>query len=142
MLDAPSSTDAISKAIELDQLNQQRRKLEKEALFELFDLAGKTVPNALVVYGPSWKKGIAGILASRAREHYGVPSFVLVRDERTGMAVGSGRSVEGLNLGGALRACASVLLRYGGHSQAAGVTLAIENIPLFRKALQDFVDLN
>ena len=140
MLYAPTAELAISKAIVLDQLNQQRRRLEKVALKELFVLAGKGPREVMVIYGPNWKKGIAGILASRARERYDVPAFVLVKDERTGMAVGSGRSVEGADLVDALRACAPVLHRYGGHSQAAGVTLLIENIPLFRKCLEDFVE--
>ena len=137
MLDAPTPEVAVSKAVELNHLNQERRRLEKEALEELFRSAGGSCGSCVVVYGEGWKKGIAGILASRARERYGVPAFVLVRDERTGLAVGSGRSVEGLNLVDALRACAPVLHRYGGHSQAAGVTLKVENIPLFRRSLQE-----
>ena len=138
MLDAAISEIAVSRAIELNHLNQERRRLEKEALEELFRSAGGSCGSCVVVYGEGWKKGIAGILASRARERYGVPAFVLVMDERTGLAVGSGRSVEGLNLVDALRACAPVLLRYGGHSQAAGVTLKVEDIPLFRKSLEEF----
>lgn len=93
----------------------------------------------MVLYGPHWKKGIAGILANRARERYGVPAFVLVHDERTGMAVGSGRSVDGFSLMDALRACRSVLHRFGGHSQAAGVTMTVENIPSFRELFEAFL---
>jgi DHHA1 domain len=84
--------------------------------------------------------GAAGkILASRVRERYGVPSSVLVQDSRTGMAVGSGRSVEGFSLIDALRSCQSVLHRFGGHEQAAGVTLTVENIPVCQQQFESFV---
>jgi single-stranded-DNA-specific exonuclease len=139
MLNATSPESQIERAIVLDELNRERRKLEKEALEELYSTVGDKVPAGLVIYGAEWPKGIAGILASRARERYKVPAFVLVHDSRTGMAVGSGRSVEGFNLIDALRACQSVLYRFGGHSQAAGVTLAVENIPAFREQFEAFI---
>jgi single-stranded-DNA-specific exonuclease len=123
----------------LDRLNQDRRRLETEALEELLVMVGDDVPAGLVIYGPRWKKGIARILASRARERYGVPAFVLVHDPRTGMAVGSGRGVDGLSLIDALRGCRSVLHRFGGHSQAAGVTVAVKDIPTFREQLAAFL---
>jgi single-stranded-DNA-specific exonuclease len=126
-------------ALVLDRLTRSRRVLEKEALEELLLMVQEDVPVGLVLYGPHWKKGIAGILASRVRERYGVPAFVLVHDERTGMAVGSGRSVDGFSLIDALRACRSVLHRFGGHSQAAGVTVTVENIPAFRELFETFV---
>ncbi|HEY6375629.1 MAG TPA: DHHA1 domain-containing protein, partial [Edaphobacter sp.] len=125
--------------ISLDRLNHERRRIERDALEELVALVHDEVPAGLIVYGPTWRKGIAGILASRARERYGVPTFVLVHDPSTGMAVGSGRSVEGLSLITALRACSSVLHRFGGHSQAAGVTVAVENIPKFREMFETFL---
>jgi len=142
MFDAPTPEIAVSKAVELNDLNQERRRLEKEALGELLRSAGDSCGSCVVVYGQGWKKGIAGILASRARERYGVPAFVLVKDERTGLAVGSGRSVEGLNLVDALRACAPLLHRYGGHSEAAGLTLKVEDIPMFRKRLEEYLGRN
>ena len=139
MLSAATSEDQIDLALVLDRLNRSRRLLEKEALEELLSMVQENAPVGLVLYGPHWKKGIAGILASRAREHYGVPAFVLVHDERTGMAVGSGRSVEGCSLIDALRACRSALHRFGGHSQAAGVTMTVENIPSFRELFEAFL---
>jgi single-stranded-DNA-specific exonuclease len=112
-------------------LNRDRRRREKEALEELLLMIPKDVPAGLVLYGPQWKKGIAGILASRVRERYGVPTFVLVQEPRSGLAAGSGRSVDGFSLIEALRACGSVLHRFGGHHQAAGVTLTVENVTRF-----------
>lgn len=138
MLNATTADEQVELALSLDRLNRDRRRIEKDAMEELVAMV-EEIPPGLIVYGPQWKKGIAGILASRARERYGVPAFVLVHDPRTGMAVGSGRSVEGLSLIAALRACSPVLHRFGGHSQAAGVTVAVEKIPEFRQRFETFL---
>jgi len=139
MLNADLPDNQVELALGLDRLNRDRRKREKEALGELLLMVSGDVPAGLVVYGPHWKKGIAGILASRARERYGVPAFVLVHESRTGMAVGSGRSVDGFSLIDALRACSPALHRFGGHDQAAGVTLKVEDIPVFRERFEAYL---
>ena len=139
MLGAITAKDQIESAFALDRLNQERRNLEKEAVQELLLMVGNCAPASLVVYGPQWRKGIAGILASRARERYGVPAVVLVHDSRTGMAVGSARSVDGFSLIEALRACRSQLHRFGGHDQAAGLTVAVECIDSFRLEFETFL---
>ena len=139
MLNEAGPETQVELALVLDRLNCERRIQEKAAFAELLSMVPSPVPPVLVLYGPQWKKGIAGILASRARERYGIPVFVLVGDAPTGMAVGSGRSVEGLSLIEALRACSSVLYRFGGHDQAAGVTLRAEDIPRFRECLEAFL---
>jgi len=139
MLNAAIPDDQVELALALDRLNRDRRKREKEALEDLLFMVPEEVPPGLVIYGPHWKKGIAGILASRARERYGVPAFVLVHESRTGMAVGSGRSVDGFSLIDALRACSSVLHLFGGHEQAAGVTLKVEDIPAFREMFETYL---
>lgn len=139
MLNETTPEDQVELALALDRLNRERRTQEKAALGELLLMVPEPIPPGLVVYGPHWKKGLAGILASRARERYGVPVFVLVADLRSGMAVGSGRSVDGLSLIDALRTCSPVLQRFGGHDQAAGVTLRVEDIPSFRQYFEAFV---
>ena len=139
MLKARSPDEQSRLAIALDRLNLLRRQLEKEALEELTGMVDARGQSALVVYAAHWRKGLAGILASRAREQFGVPTFVLVHDPRTGMAVGSGRSVEGISLIEALRSCKAILHRYGGHQQAAGVTVAVEALPAFRNALIQYM---
>ena len=139
MLNEAGPESQIELALALDRLNRERRKQVKETLEELLSMVPHPPPPGLVFYGPHWRKGIAGILASRARERYGVPVFVLVADARSGMAVGSGRSVDGLSLIDALRACSPVLHRFGGHEQAAGITLKIEDIPAFRGRLEAFL---
>ena len=139
MLNEPLPESQVDLALALDRLNRERRTQEKAALEQLLLMVPDPIPPGLVVYGPHWKKGIAGILASRARERYGVPVFVLVADIRSGMAVGSGRSVDGLSLIDALRACSPVLQRFGGHDHAAGVTLRVEDIPSFRNCLETYL---
>ena len=139
MLSASTADEQIELALALDRLNQERRRLEGEALEELSTMVGSHIPASLVIYGPKWKKGIAGILASRARERYGVPTVVLVHDSRPGMAVGSARSVDGFSLIEALRACRSQLHRFGGHDQAAGLTVAVECIDSFRQEFDTFI---
>ncbi len=139
MLKARTPDEQSRLAMELDRLNLWRRQLEKEALEELTGVVDARGQSVLVVYAAHWRKGLAGILASRARERFGVPTFVLVHDPKTGMAVGSGRSVEGISLIDALRSCKAVLHRYGGHRQAAGVTVAVDAVPAFRDALSQYM---
>ena len=139
MLKARTPEEQSRLALELDRLNLLRRRLEKEALEELTGMVDTQGQSVLVLYAAHWRKGLAGILASRARERFGVPTFVLVHDPKTGMAVGSGRSVEGISLIDALRSCKDVLHRYGGHRQAAGVTVAVEAVPAFRNVLRQYV---
>ena len=139
MLKARTPDEQSRLAMELDRLNLLRRQLEKEALEELTGMVDAQGQSVLVVYAAHWRKGLAGILASRARERFGVPTFVLVHDPKTGMAVGSGRSVEGISLIDALRSCKAVLHRYGGHRQAAGVTVAVDAVPAFRNALRQYM---
>lgn len=139
MLKARTEEEQSRLALELDRLNLMRRRLEKEALAELVEMVDSQDQSVLVIYAAHWRKGLAGILASRARERFGVPTFVLVQDQTSGMAVGSGRSVEGISLIDALRSCKAVLHRYGGHQQAAGVTVAVEAIPAFRNAFRQYV---
>lgn len=140
MLKARTREEQSRLALELDRLNLMRRRLEKEALEELTSMVDAREQSVLVLYAAHWRKGLAGILASRARERFGVPTFVLVHDPKTGMAVGSGRSIGGISLIAALRSCKDVLHRYGGHQQAAGVTVAVEAIPAFREALLRYVE--
>lgn len=128
-------------AIELVQkmvtCNRERREVEKRCFAQLVEQSVQ-VAHAYVGYSPDWPKGIVGILASRAVERYDVPAFVLGLNAKTGMAVGSGRSVPGFSLIDALDHCSPTLTKYGGHPAAAGVTLEVEKIPEFRSALAEY----
>jgi single-stranded-DNA-specific exonuclease len=124
---------------ELNALNQERRQLVARHFDELVESLAKPIPAALVLYGESYPKGILGLLASKCVERFFVPAIVLAPAATPGMAVGSGRSVEGFDLVDGLRQCERLLTRFGGHTQAAGLTMAIEQIEAFRCGFTSFV---
>jgi len=81
---------------------------------------------------------VVGIVASRVVERYHRPVFILCEDEATGIASGSGRSVKAFHLLEALESMAELFVKFGGHRQAAGVTLPNEAIPEFRRRLSEY----
>jgi len=125
-------------AKELDRINGERQRLEREVMEEIetrlpasADLASR---RALVVTGVGWHRGILGIVASRLLEKYRRP--VLVLDVKNGIAMGSGRSIPGFNLYKALRKLAPLLERFGGHKHAAGLALNASNLETLRKEFE------
>lgn len=94
--------------------------------------------NMLIVAGAGWHRGVIGIVASKLTDAYNKPSLVLsVAD---GIAHGSGRSISGFHLLDALESCRDVFLKFGGHKQAAGVTLEEARIPELRRRLTAWAD--
>jgi single-stranded-DNA-specific exonuclease len=90
-----------------------------------------------VLYNPSWRKGVIGIVASRLIETYYRPTVILT--ESNGFATGSARSVQGYDLYQAIEACSDLLESFGGHMFAAGLTLKKENINMFRERFEQQV---
>lgn len=136
MLCAATDSEAAKAVATLNALNQKRKQREREILPAIF---GQYVPEigGLVFYKSEWPKGIAGILAARAAEHFHRPAIVLVRDSVTGELTGSGRSIEGIDLHQAIMQCAHLLTRFGGHSQAIGLSLNEQSLNGFREAFRD-----
>jgi single-stranded-DNA-specific exonuclease len=93
-----------------------------------------------VVYQENWHKGVIGIVASRLTEKYYRPTIVLTKSN--GHVTGSARSVHGFDLYEALCGCSDLLLQFGGHKYAAGLTLLPENLPAFSKRFEEIVNLN
>jgi single-stranded-DNA-specific exonuclease len=130
-------------ADELDRANSERRHAEQtirheaEAQISRDSEAGSR--SAFVLAGEGWHTGVIGIVASRLAERHRRPVVLLSLDTRDGAggesARGSGRSIEGYDLLGGLTACSELLVRYGGHSAAAGVELARGDDPAFASAL-------
>jgi len=87
----------------------------------------------LIVAGEDWHRGVIGIVASKLAEAYCKPTLVLSIQD--GIAQGSGRSIRAFDLLGALESCADVFLRFGGHRQAAGVTLDASRVGELRRRL-------
>ncbi len=92
----------------------------------------------IVIDGEGWNVGIIGIYASRMCEGYGKPCIIISKDGD--IAHASGRSLSGFSLYEALTSCSDLLELYGGHEQAAGFTIKTENIPAFKKAINEFAD--
>lgn len=130
--------DAEALAMQINAHNTSRRSLDaditKEAL-EMIPAFGDA--RSTVLYKEDWHKGVVGIVASRCIEHYYRPTIILTHSN--GQATGSARSVEGFDVYSAIEACSELLLQYGGHSHAAGLTLDIDQIPQFRTKFEQEV---
>lgn len=117
----------------LDELNGQRQHTEQAILNEALEQAkAKLDKPGLVLFAPHWHAGVIGIVASRVVEAHYRPTLILTQDgERL---KGSGRSTEEVDLHGAIAACAGLLAGFGGHRQAAGLSLAPENLEALEAA--------
>ena len=122
-------------AAELEGINQDRRTIEAELTEEAEALVERTYDGerAIVVGGEGWHEGVKGIVASRLTNRYHVPALLFSIAD--GVARGSGRSVGRVNLFAAVEKCADLLIRFGGHAGAVGVTCAAENLPALRERL-------
>lgn len=123
------------------EYNESRKELDKQVTEEaLRQVAGMHIEGkkSLVVYNPSWHKGIIGIVASRLTEHYYRPVVVLT--SANGMASGSARSIQGFDVYHAIDSCRDLVENFGGHTYAAGLTLREENIPELTRRIELWVD--
>lgn len=123
-------------AAEINADNQQRRELDQEITQQALALIAKDLDfhqkRTTVVCQADWHKGVVGIVASRLIETHYRPTIVLT--ESNGMLTGSARTVENFDLHDALTKCADLLVQFGGHKHAAGLTLLPENlVPFGRK---------
>ena len=127
-------------ARELCQLNRQRQAVEQEIYAQAIAMIEQLPPeekHALVLADHEWHQGVVGIVASRLSEKYACPSFMIHISGHTGK--GSCRSWGGFNLFAALEECSDLLLGFGGHELAAGFTIEEENIPAFRRRMNQCV---
>jgi single-stranded-DNA-specific exonuclease len=129
-------------ARQLNELNQDRQQTEAEIVqaivAECERLPVTDDQAALVFSAPGWHKGVVGIVASRVVERFHRPAFVLSEDVESGFAQGSGRSVPGFHLLDALESMPGAFTRFGGHKQAAGVTLPLAAVAEFRTRLNQY----
>lgn len=127
-------------AQELHDLNQERQQTEAEmvrTVMEICEAQPVTESDcALVFSGPNWHRGVVGIVASRLVDRFCRPVFVL--SEENGQAQGSGRSIAAFHLLNALESMPELFTRFGGHRQAAGVTLPLEALPEFRRRFNQY----
>ncbi len=127
---------------EINNFNIERRTVDRSITTEAMRMISedqRTVnAKTTVLFNPSWKKGVIGIVASRLIETYYRPTVILT--ESNGFATGSARSVQGYDLYQAIEACSDLLESFGGHMFAAGLTLKKENIRPFMDRFEQFVN--
>jgi single-stranded-DNA-specific exonuclease len=122
-------------AAELDRVNVERRAVEQRIVWEAEAQAAELGERAaFVLAGEDWHPGVIGIVASRIVERFHRPAILVALDGELGS--GSGRSIPGFDLLGALHASAEHLERYGGHRAAAGLTIRRDRLERFRAAVE------
>lgn len=129
-------------ADELKELNDMRKDMTAKGEAEAIEQVERQYMDdkVLVVFLPECHESLAGIIAGRLREHFHKPSFVLTRGET--MAKGSGRSIEQYHMYQGLCGVADLLVKFGGHPMAAGLSLEEKNIDEFRRQLNAKADLS
>jgi single-stranded-DNA-specific exonuclease len=131
ILTTESEAEAKQLAEQLDQLNRARQQLEadimREAVIQIGDVERL---GALVVASRRWHLGVVGIVAARLVERYDRPAVVLAINEQ-GIGKGSARTVPGFDLYQALACCRDLLMAFGGHPSAAGLTIREDRLPEF-----------
>jgi single-stranded-DNA-specific exonuclease len=133
----PQRADEIAR--ELDGVNSERRAVEQRIRWEADALAAEMGErSAYVLAAPGWHGGVIGIVASRVVERYNRPAILLAIDpaDPSAPAHGSGRSIAGFDLLGALEATGEHLETYGGHRMAAGLSVLPDQIAAFRDAFE------
>jgi single-stranded-DNA-specific exonuclease len=125
----------------INSCNNDRKSVDRNITNEALQMVASD-PDLLkrkttVLYNPEWHKGVVGIVASRLIETYFRPTVILT--ESNGFATGSARSVPGFDLYQAVEACSDLLENFGGHMYAAGLTMKVENVPIFIERFEDVV---
>lgn len=145
LLTLADGAEAHRIALELDRLNGERQVVERSILEQAVaeaeaQMAGSNRLSCFVVHGPDWHPGVVGLIASRLKERFNIPAFVIAFNGEYG--TGSGRSLSGVDLGAAVRRAVDLGLavKGGGHAMAAGVTLARGKIDEFRAFLDEALE--
>ena len=132
---------AKEKALRINQYNETRKDIDKtmteEANQIVEKLNGPRQRHSIVLYNKEWHRGVIGIVASRLTEVYYRPAVVLT--QTGGIATGSARSVSGFDVYKAIDHCRDLLLNFGGHTYAAGLSLKTENVEEFTKRFEEYV---
>lgn len=141
LLCAEDDSIAFEMGSVVNSCNNDRKSIDRTITQEALRMIS-TNPDLLnrkatVLFNPEWHKGVVGIVASRLIETYFRPTVILT--ESNGFATGSARSVPGFDLYQAVEACSDLLENFGGHMYAAGLTMKVENVPIFMKRFETYV---
>ena len=133
---------ALTEATHINEYNEQRKDIDKQMTEEANQIVARIESqkrhSSIVLYDENWKKGVIGIVASRLTEIYIRPTVVLTREDD--LATGSARSVTGFDVYSAIKSCRDLLVNFGGHTYAAGLTLRWKDVPEFRRRFQKYVE--
>ena len=145
LLTAPDAVTADPIALHLENANQQRQAIEQDITQQAIGMIPECVDfltdRVIIVMGEGWNHGVIGLAAGRICERYHFPTIVLTKNEE-GIAVGSCRSIPGVNIHGMLSICKDLFQRFGGHEQAAGLTMQSEFLPELRRRLNLAINEN
>ncbi len=126
-------------ARKLDEENRRRKQIDEqtleEALAQMREVVDLANDHAIVLSAEGWHQGVIGIVASRLVERFHLPTVMIAITDGEGK--GSARSIPGFHLCEALKDCEDLLIRYGGHKYAAGLSITPDNIPEFRRRFID-----
>jgi single-stranded-DNA-specific exonuclease len=138
LLIAADRSSAQRIARDLEQMNTLRQDTEKKLLEDILDSLKaspeQTAAHGLVLAGSGWHEGVLGIVASRLVKRYHRP--VVVAAIRDGLARGSARCIEGIDLHQLLSGCGDLLESFGGHAMAAGLTVSTDNLDRFKSRFE------
>ena len=140
LLLTPDPAKAQNIANILEEANRTRQNLEREmtsAALRQLDLQTLAKSHVIIVAGEDWNPGLIGLTAGKLCERFHLPTIAFSLHD--GLATGSCRSIPGVNIYRMLSACADLLERFGGHEQAAGLTVKEENLPAFRERLEEAI---
>ena len=139
---AETHEEGYKKALELDAKNRERQAIEQKILAEALDMIDRDCnfekKKVIVLSGDGWHHGVIGIVASRLCERFYKPCIMLSAED--GLCKGSARSIPGFNIFSALSECSDLLTKFGGHSQAAGLTLSAADLEAFTRKINKYAD--
>ncbi len=128
----------------LNQGNIQRRELDRQIMSEVMETIenNDNLKNSkiLILHSEKWHSGVSGIIASRLVEKYYKPAILLTTVD--GIATGSARSIPGINLFELFKSCSDILIDYGGHAAAAGISLELNNVDTLIERLKNYISSN
>ena len=132
---------ALKMANHVNEYNEQRKDIDKQMTEEANQiverLESQSHQSSIVLYDEGWKKGVIGIVASRVAEIYFRPTVVMSCED--GIATGSARSIAGFDIYEAIKSCRDLLINFGGHTYACGLSMRVESIPEFKRRFQEYV---
>ena len=135
---------ALEQARQINQYNEERKELDKKMTEEAQELVKNTPDmenqSCIVIYNEDWHKGVIGIVASRLTETFYRPAVVLTRSDD--LVTGSARSVSGFDVYKAIQSCADLMVNFGGHTYAAGLSLKVEDVEEFKTRFEEYVAKN